>query len=124
MSDHPLRPHDDEPTPPIAPDEGHLTIRQIKEQLGASYPGLFGHSPTGQLAVLACACGLIALVSLVLELWTDRQLARALGLPLISLPLGLGTAVLAALTARHRPLFALPGLAMAIAYGLIVSWVL
>ena len=97
-------------------NEGHLTVRQIREQLGPSYPGLFGQNPTGQLAVLAVACGMIALASLGLELWTDRSLARALGLPLISLPLGLGTLVVAALTSLRRPLYALPSLVLVLLY--------
>lgn len=91
------------------------------EGVKAKPPGLMSSNPVGALALLAVGTGLIALVSIGVEVWTDQALARAfdLGVAFVSAPLGAATAILAALTARNNLKWALPALACAVVYWLL-----
>lgn len=84
-------------------------------------PGLMSSSPVGALALLAVGTGFIALVSLGVEVWTGQALAKTfdLGVPFISAPLGVGTVIMAALTAKNSPKFALPSIICGALYWLI-----
>lgn len=84
-------------------------------------PGLWSSSPVGALALLAVGTGVIALVSIGVEIWTGQALAENtdFGVAFISAPLGVGTAILGALTARSNIKWATPALICAVLYGLI-----
>ncbi|MBA2661527.1 MAG: hypothetical protein H0U74_04485 [Bradymonadaceae bacterium] len=80
--------------------------------------GLFAAFPHGTLAALAAGTGAIAVFTMLIELFTQQSMARAMAFEIsfISLPLGVATMILAALTARHRMIYALPALLLGIAY--------
>lgn len=81
-------------------------------------PGLLSANPTAALALLAAGTGMVALVSLGIEILTGAAMARAanLGVAYLSAPLGVATLVLAGLSARQRPLWALPAVIMCVIY--------
>jgi len=91
------------------------------EQVKEKPPGLMSSNPVGALALLAVGTGVIALVSIGVELWTDQALARTadFGVAFISAPLGAATAILAALTAKNNIKWALPALVCAAVYWLL-----
>jgi len=70
---------------------------------------------------VALACGLIAVMTLLLEILTGRWHARIVGfgLPYLSVVLGALTPMLAGLAARSSPRSALPAGFLAIAYWTI-----
>ncbi len=84
-------------------------------------PGLFSSNPVALLAILAASTGAIAVASIGLELLTDRSLAKLadLGVPFVSAPLGLGTLILAGLTARNNLLWSAPAFVLGVAYWVI-----
>jgi hypothetical protein len=84
-------------------------------------PGLFSSSPVGLLAILAATTGTIALVSIGLELLTNQALAEFAdwGIPFVSAPLGVGTLVLAGLTARYNPIWSAPAFVLGVAYWVV-----
>lgn len=65
------------------------------------------HRITNDALVLhaaATATSIIGVLTLLLEIWTDRWLSAALGLDVfMSTPLGLGILVMAVLSSRARP---------------------
>lgn len=88
---------------------------------------LFESFPHGTLAFMATGCGVIAVATLGLEVWTGRVHAAALGVPFVfvSAPLGVATAVLGGLMARVKWTWALPALSFSVAYWTIfVIWMI
>ncbi len=75
---------------------------------------LFGSYPHATLAFMAAGCGAIAVTTLVIELATGLALTTALELPVpyLSLPVGVGTMILAGLVARNSWRYAVPALAL------------
>ncbi len=73
---------------------------------------LFESYPHGTLALMAAGCGFIAVVTLSIELATASTHAMALEIPVryLSLPLGVGTMILAGLVARISWKYAAPAL--------------
>lgn len=84
---------------------------------------LFESYPHGTLALMAAGCGFIAVATLAIELVTANTHAMALEIPVryLSLPLGVGTMILAGLTARANWLYALPALAFGAIYWVICA---
>lgn len=79
---------------------------------------LFDSYPHGTLAFMAAGCGVIAVATLGLEVWTGQVLARALGMSsgFVSAPLGVATVVLSALLARVQWRWAFVALGLGVAY--------
>lgn len=79
---------------------------------------LFESYPHGTLALMAAGCGFIAVGTLLLELFTASTHAMALEIPVryLSMPLGVGTMILAGLVARVSWTYALPALAFGTIY--------
>jgi uncharacterized membrane protein YgdD (TMEM256/DUF423 family) len=84
-------------------------------------PGLFSSSPYAILALLAAGTGCVAVGALGLEIVTDRLLAKTMdvGVPYLSLPLGIATLILSGLTAFEKPRWASASLFFGIVYFLI-----
>lgn len=97
-----------------------MTTDTLKEKP----PGIMSSNPTASLALLAVGTGVIALVSIGVEVWTGQTLAQNadLGVAFVSAPLGVATLLLAALTARKNSLWALPALICAIAYWSVFAF--
>jgi hypothetical protein len=98
-----------------------IEVKTMTESTNDKPPALFSSHPTALLALLAAGTGVIALASIGVELLTDQSLAQSaqLGVSFVSLPLGVATIVLAALTARANIKWSLPALAFGLAYWAI-----
>ena len=81
-------------------------------------PGLFSSAVGAQLGLMAAGLGVIAVGSILLEWATGRELAKMvdLGVRYVSVPLGVGTAILAGLTAMKRPIWAAPAGLLTVVY--------
>lgn len=79
---------------------------------------LFESYPHGTLALMAAGCGFIAVATLLIELATANTHAMTLEIPVryLSLPMGVGTMILAGLVARANWKYAMPALALGIVY--------
>ena len=73
---------------------------------------LFESYPVGTMALMGAGSGLIAVVTLGMELLTSQVVASAGGFPLpfVSMPMAVATMVLAGLVAKHNTKYALPAL--------------
>lgn len=93
----------------------------IESARGRSSERLFESYPHGTLAFMAAGCGVIALATLGLEVWTGQVLAAALGMQsgFVSAPLGAATVVLSALVARVEWRWALMSLSCGVVYWMI-----
>lgn len=80
--------------------------------------GLFGSYPNATLALMSAGAGVIAVVTLMMEILTSQIHAEALELSFafVSLPMGVATMVLAGLVARTNWRYALPALGFGSAY--------
>lgn len=87
-------------------------------------PGVMSSNPEAALALLAAGTGAIALVSIAVEVWTGQSMARTanLGVAYLSAPLGVGTLILAGLSARLKPLWSLPAIVMCAIYWAIFAF--
>lgn len=94
-----------------------MTDDKVKEKP----PGLWSSNPVGALALLAAGTGVIALVSIGVEIWTGQVLTQGtdFGMAFVSAPLGVATAILAGLTAKNNIKWASPALICAVLYGVI-----
>lgn len=79
---------------------------------------LFESFPHTTLAMMAAGSGVIAVVTLIMEILTSQAHAMALALPLhfVSLPMGVATMILAGLVARANWRYALPALGLGVIY--------
>ncbi len=79
---------------------------------------LFEAYPHGTLTAMGIGTGVIAIGTLFIELLTQRAAITASGFSVsfFSLPLGIATLIIAALSARYRLLYALPTFLLAITY--------
>ncbi len=88
---------------------------------------LFESFPHGTLAMMSVGAGLIAVVTLMMELVTNQLHAGALDLAFgfVSVPMGVATMVLAGLMARVNLRYALPALVLGVGYWVtFVVWTL
>ena len=85
---------------------------------GKKLEGLFGSYPTGTLTLMSVGAGLIAVVTLVMEILTSQIHAQALELSFafVSVPMGVATMILAGLVARMNWRYALPALSFGVVY--------
>ena len=79
---------------------------------------LFASYADETLAFMAAGCGFIAVMTLFIELYTAQVHALALEMPtpFLSLPLGVGTMILAGLTARVNRSYAIPAVMFGVTY--------
>lgn len=82
------------------------------------YEKFFESFPHGTLAFMAIGCGVIAVATLGLEIWTGQVHAAALGVPLgfVSAPLGVATILLSGLVAQVNWRWALLAVSFSVAY--------
>ena len=79
---------------------------------------LFASYPHATLAFMAAGCGVIAMGTLVAEMFTAQAHAAAIAFPthFLSVPIGAATVILAGLTARASWKYAAPALVFGAAY--------
>ena len=88
---------------------------------------LFESYPHATLAFMAAGCGVIAVGTLLVEMFTAQVHASAIAFPtqFVSVPVGAATMILAGLVARANFRYALPALAFGISYWLIyLGWMI
>lgn len=93
-------------------------------------PGLFTSHATGTIAALSVTCSALGLAALGLEIAMVRMidappLGVMLGLPIpfISVPLGVGALVIAAITAALQPRHSIVPWLSAVVYWAVLLWV-
>lgn len=82
---------------------------------------LFQAFPHGTLVAMGIGAGTIAICTLGIELLTQRAAITASGFSVsfLSLPLGLATLILGALSTRYRLTYGLPALTLATIYAIL-----
>lgn len=80
--------------------------------------GLFGSYPDVTLALMGAGAGLIAVITLIMEILTSQIHAAVLELSFafVSVPMGVATMIIAGLVARANLRYALPALVLGITY--------
>ena len=83
---------------------------------------LFASFAEESLALMAAGCGFIAVITLLIEVFTAQTHAMALEIPVqfLSLPLGVATMILAGLVARTNWKYAIPALGFGATYWIVL----
>jgi hypothetical protein len=87
---------------------------------------LFESFPHGTLAMMGAGCGVIAVMTLFMELITSQLHASVLelGFGFISMPMGVATMILAGLVARTNVKYAVPALMLGSIYWVsYLAWI-
>lgn len=91
-----------------------------RDEIKVDPENLFDSYPVGTLALMGAGSGVIAVVTLLMELMTSQVHATAAGFPVpfVSMPMAVATMVLAGLIAKHNRRYAMPALILGSAYWL------